>query len=105
MLRSPTVLPLIYKRPVPTPWMEFETGAPNLTTSVDDNVSFFVISSNLTIHLSIFLAVCVGTCFGYNFRNPCTISAPKRRKKTEKVLDITRRKILLTHTQNICCLK
>ena len=28
------------------PRMEFETGAPNLTTAFDDNVSFFVISSN-----------------------------------------------------------
>ena len=68
--------------------MEFETGAPNLTTAFDDNVSFFVISSNLTIHLSLFLAVCGVTCFVCNFRNPCTISAPKRRKKNEKVLDI-----------------
>ena len=64
--------------------MEFETGAPNLTTAVDDNVSFFVISSNLTIYLSLFLAVCGGTCFVCNFRNPCTISAPKRRKKNGK---------------------
>ena len=69
--------------------MEFETGAPKLTTAFDDNVSFFVISSNLTIHLSLFLAVCGVTCFMCNFRNPCTISAPKRRKKkTEKVFDI-----------------
>ena len=83
-----------------TPRMEFETGAPNLTTAVDNNVSFFVISSNLTIYLSLFLAVCGGTCFVCNFRNPCIISAPKRRKKkTEKVFDIARRKILLTHTQ------
>ena len=86
--------------------MEFETGAPNLTTAFDDNVSFFVISSNLTIHLSLFLAVCGATCFVCNFRNPCTISAPKHRKKTEKVFDIYRPKILLTHTtKNICCLK
>ena len=52
--------------------MEFETGAPNLTTAFDD-VSFFVISSNLTIHLSLFLAVCGVTCFVCNFRNPCTV--------------------------------
>ena len=66
-----------------TPRMEFETGAPNLTTAFDD-VSFFVISSNLTIHLSLFLAVCGVTCFVCNFRNTCTISAPKRRKKNGK---------------------
>ena len=45
---------------------------------------FFVISSNLTIRLSLFLAVCGVTCFVCNFRNPCTISAPKRRKKNGK---------------------
>ena len=59
-----------------TPRMEFETGAPKNC------------SSNLTIHLSLFLAVCGVTCFVCNFRNPCTISAPKRKKKTEKVFDI-----------------
>ena len=90
-----------------TPRMEFETGAPNLTTAFDDNVSFFVISSNLTIHLSLFLAVCGVTCFVCNFRNPCTISAPKRRKKRKRCsIYLYRRKILLTHTtKNICCLK
>ena len=69
--------------------MEFETGAPNLTTAFDDNVSFFVISSNLTIHLSLFLAVCGATCFVCNFRNPCTITAPKRRKKNGKGVGYT----------------
>ena len=82
-----------------TPRMEFETGAPNLTTAFDDNVSFFVISSNLTIHLSLFVAVCGVTCFVCNFRNPCTISAPKRRKKRKRCwIYLYRRKILLTHT-------
>ena len=86
--------------------MEFETGAPNLTTAFDDNVSFFCYLEQFTIHLSLFLAVCGVTCFVCNFRNPCTISAPKRRKKTEKVFDIYRPKILLTNTtKNISCLK
>ena len=42
-----------------------------------------------------------GTCFVCNFRNTCTISAPKRRKKTEKVFDMARRKILLTQKKHL----
>ena len=47
-----------------------------------------------------------GTCFVCNFRKPMyNLGSENVEKKTEKVFDIARRKILLTQKKNICCLK